>query len=77
MTLDRILRRPELLAVTGLSSATLYRWIAEKRFPRPVRLGSNSVGWRASAVQAWIESLEDTEVKSERGGPSTTRDVRR
>ena len=57
MELDRILRLPELLRLTGLSSATLYRWIADRRFPAPVKLGPNSVGWRASAVQAWIESL--------------------
>lgn len=55
---DRILRKPELLEVTGLSSATVYRWMAEGSFPQPVRLGANSIGWRSSEVQEWIASRE-------------------
>lgn len=58
MNVDRIIRRPELLKVTGLSSATLYRLMAEERFPRPVQLSQNAVGWRASAVFSWVESLK-------------------
>jgi prophage regulatory protein len=57
--IDRIIRRPELLKVTGLSAATLYRLMAEDRFPKPVRLSDNAVGWRATAVFSWLESLEE------------------
>jgi prophage regulatory protein len=60
MTLDRILRLPMLREITGLSGATLYRRIAEGTFPRPVKLGPNSVGWKASEVQEWMDSLPDT-----------------
>ncbi len=56
--MERILRRPALLEITGLSAATIYRWIEQGTFPRPVQLGPNSVGWRASEVEAWIESRE-------------------
>jgi prophage regulatory protein len=59
--LDRIIRLPELLRITGLSTASVYRQMAETRFPRPVRLGKNAVGWRASAVLSWLESLEEAE----------------
>jgi prophage regulatory protein len=54
----RVLRRPEVLELTGLSAATVYRWIAEGRFPPPVRLGPNSVGWRWSELQEWLETRE-------------------
>lgn len=54
----RVLRRPEVLELTGLSAATVYRWIAEGLFPPPVRLGPNSVGWRWSELQDWLESRE-------------------
>lgn len=57
--LDRIIRLPELLRITGLSTASVYRQMADGHFPRPVRLGKNAVGWRASAVFAWLESLEE------------------
>jgi prophage regulatory protein len=59
MAMDRIVRMPELRAVTGLSSATIYRLIAKGAFPQAVVLGANSRGWRASAVASWLDGLED------------------
>ena len=57
---DRILRIAEVLVLTGLSRATLYRLIESGDFPQPVRLGgrkSRGVGWRLSEVQEWIRNL--------------------
>lgn len=56
--MDRIIRKPELLQITGVSIATIYRWIADGHFPAPVRLGPNATGWRESAIQEWLESRE-------------------
>ena len=52
----RILRKSSVLRLTGLSSATLYRWMNEGS--RPARRGSNLVGWRESAIRDWLESRE-------------------
>lgn len=57
--IDPILRMPELVKVTGLSKASIYRMVADGDFPRPVQLGKQAVGWRASAVQRWNESLQE------------------
>ena len=54
----RILRRHEVLALVGVSSATLARWVQSGAFPRPLRLGPNSTGWRFDAVREWIETRE-------------------
>lgn len=54
--MERILRRAEVLEITGLSAATIYRWISKEYFPAPVQLGPNSVGWLASEVEEWIKS---------------------
>ena len=58
MGLDRILRNPEILQITGVSNATIWRWIKDETFPAPVRLGPNSVGWRESAIREWLKSRE-------------------
>ena len=47
------LRLQAVIRVTGLSRSTLYRLIADKRFPRPVRLGPRAVAWRRSDIDAW------------------------
>jgi prophage regulatory protein len=54
----RIIRRREVLEVTGLSRATLYRLLAEGLFPRPVRLTANGVGWRELEIRQWLESRQ-------------------
>lgn len=63
--LDRILKLPEVLEVTGLSKSTLYRLIKSGDFPKPVRLTSQRVGWLASQVQAWMESLQAVDLFEE------------
>ena len=53
---ERILRRREVEARTGLSRSTLYAQMAEGAFPRPVRLGKRAVGWTESTISEWLES---------------------
>jgi prophage regulatory protein len=53
---ERILRRPEVEARTGLSRSTLYAQMAEGTFPKPVRLGKRAVGWAESTIFEWLES---------------------
>ena len=56
--IDPILRRPEVLRTCGISDSTLHRLTLQKEdpFPAPVRLGVRAVGWRESAVRAWLDS---------------------
>lgn len=54
---DRILRLPLVLERTGLTKSTLYRMIAARRFPSPVRLSSRIVGWRQTDIERWSHSL--------------------
>lgn len=64
LELDRIIRLPELIRITGLSRPTLYRMIAKGRFPAPFELSINSKGWKASQIRTWQKSLKQVEVKS-------------
>lgn len=49
-----VIRFPALRQLTGLSRSTVDRLEKALDFPRRVRLGPNSVGWRLDEVQAWI-----------------------
>jgi prophage regulatory protein len=51
---ERILRRPEIEARTGLSRSTIYAWMASGEFPKPVALGARLVGWRETDIQEWM-----------------------
>lgn len=49
----RFARMATVVRMTGLCRATIYRMIAEKRFPAQVRIGSRAVGWRWSDLERW------------------------
>ena len=55
---DRILRPREVCRAIGLSRTTLWRKAKGGDFPAPVRLGPNSIGWRDSTVQEWLDNRE-------------------
>lgn len=48
----RFLRIADVVASTGFSRATLYRWIEAGTFPAPVKIGAAS-RWIESEVEAW------------------------
>jgi len=50
----RIIRLSEVLANTGLARSSIYRYVAEGLFPKPVSLGDRAVGWVESEVQDWV-----------------------
>ena len=52
------LRTRDVLRITSLSRATLYRRIAVRRFPAPVHLGGRACGWPTAAIQDWIRDPE-------------------
>jgi prophage regulatory protein len=54
----KILRLMGVLDTVCVSKSTIYQWVADGKFPAPVRLGPRSVGWRQSEVDAWLESRQ-------------------
>ncbi|GEO82595.1 helix-turn-helix transcriptional regulator [Pararhodospirillum oryzae] len=56
---DRLLRRREVEALTGLARAALMRHVAKGTFPPPLKINSRCNRWKESAVRAWIASLPE------------------
>lgn len=55
----RLLRRPVVQEMTGLSRSSIYAKMADGTFPRPVQIGARAVAWRASDIRAWMDSLKE------------------
>jgi prophage regulatory protein len=49
----QFLSMKDLKQLLGKSAPSIYRWISEGSFPRPVKLGGNSSGWRLSDYEGW------------------------
>ena len=48
------LRRKDVQLRTGLARSTIYLYIQQGVFPKPVSLGRHAVAWLESEVSAWI-----------------------
>lgn len=59
----RIIRLHDVIACTGLGRSSIYSFISENKFPKPVSLGERAVGWVDSEVNEWI--LERIEMRDE------------
>ena len=59
MEIEKLIRRKQVIEMTGLSYSSIYRAEKAGRFPKRVRIGMNSVAWKLSEIQAWIRDREN------------------
>ena len=55
----RLIKIKEVIKMTSLSRATIYKYMADGGFPKPVSLGAKAVAWVEDEVENWIvEKIE-------------------
>lgn len=50
----KFIRLNQVMNLTGISRASIYNYIREHRFPKPVKFGKNSL-WLHHEIQEWID----------------------
>ena len=50
----KLIKLKQVMDCTGLARSTVYKFMADGQFPKPVKLGSKMVAWVESEVQEWI-----------------------
>ena len=59
----RIIRLPDVKALTGLSRSTIYLRMSNKEFPSSISLGGRAVGWLEQDIYEWIvEKMEESRI---------------
>jgi prophage regulatory protein len=53
----RFVRLVEVKRRFGMSTSTIYAKIEKNEFPKQVRIGSNTVAWIESELEAYAQSL--------------------
>lgn len=51
----RVGKLPEICEITASSSSTIYLWVAQGKFPKPIKLGARSSGWVIEEVEIWLK----------------------
>lgn len=53
--MSKILKLPDVMGRCALSRSSIYAYIQNGKFPKPIRLGERAVGWMEAEISAWIE----------------------
>lgn len=51
---NRLLRIAEVCNQTSLAKSTIWLWVAQGKFPKPLSLSPTVKVWRQSDIDAWI-----------------------
>ena len=49
-------RLPQLKTRLNVSGSSIWAWVKQGKFPKPVKLAENTTAWNAADVEAWAQS---------------------
>ena len=52
----KLIRLKQVMECTGLARSTVYKFIAEGNFPKPVKLGVRVAAWVESEINDWVNA---------------------
>ena len=53
---EKFLTISEVVNIVGFKKSTIYKFINEKKFPKPIKIGKSS-RWKLSDIQQWMNSV--------------------
>ena len=53
---EYLIDRPEVEKRVGLTRSSIYDAMRKGNFPLPLKVGPKAVRWRASEIEAWVDS---------------------
>ncbi|MBN9143706.1 MULTISPECIES: helix-turn-helix transcriptional regulator [unclassified Novosphingobium] len=59
-TVERLLPIAQVREITGAGTSTIYRWMSQDRFPRPISVTPGTRRWRESDLIAWQQAKFST-----------------
>ncbi|MDR2875424.1 MAG: AlpA family phage regulatory protein [Methylobacillus sp.] len=66
--MNRLLKLPEVLIVTGLKKSAVYSKLKDGTFPQSIQLGTRCVAWPSQDVAAWVDAavagFSDSELRT-------------
>jgi len=56
LSLQKLIKLPEVIHLTGKSRSSIYAAIRQGVFPAPKKIGVRAVAWTAESIRNWQES---------------------
>jgi prophage regulatory protein len=55
-TLQKFLKLPEVIEITGKSRSSIFSSIQKGCFPAPLKIGPKAIAWATESIRQWQES---------------------
>jgi len=55
--MTRFIRIPDVIKKTGLAKSTIWLWVKEGRFPKPIKLSPRVTVWEEADINKWMNSF--------------------
>ncbi|WP_321311953.1 AlpA family phage regulatory protein [Halarcobacter sp.] len=54
--MTRFIRIPDVIKKTGLAKSTIWLWVKEGKFPKPIKLSPRVTVWEEEKIELWIKT---------------------
>lgn len=55
--MSNFLRINEVMKKTGLAKSTIWLWVKENKFPKPIKLSPRITVWEEEKIENWMKVL--------------------
>ncbi|WP_108062619.1 helix-turn-helix transcriptional regulator [Poseidonibacter lekithochrous] len=55
--MSNFLRITDVMKKTGIAKSTIWLWVSENRFPKPIKLSPRITVWEEDKVNEWMSKL--------------------
>ena len=53
---NRLYRINDVSKMTSLAKSTIWLWVSQDRFPKPISLSPSVKVWRQSDIDSWVDA---------------------
>lgn len=57
--MSNFLRIKEVMKKTGIARSTIWLWVSENKFPRPIKLSPRITVWEEEKINIWQENIKN------------------
>lgn len=55
-TMSNFLKITEVMKMTGLAKSTVWLWVKEGKFPKPIKLSPRITVWEEEKIELWMKT---------------------
>ena len=56
--MEKYLRINEVVEMLSVSKSTVWAWVKESKFPKPIKLSEFVTVWKLSDIEEWVQQME-------------------